>query len=805
MKKNGFTLVEILAVVAIIAILAVAAAIGVNSIIIRQRERTASMSENSIAEASLSFFTSQKAVYMEACRSEDDKYITFNEELLKSINNNLRDELSVATSNKEKIEIAKNYVYMINNDEFAKKDFNDQYTQVKNLSCFKLVTVAELEEKGLFVDTEEACDKTSVILVYQSASSVNSTGTLAQTQEIGICNGKRKLAKTTILTVTPEKDYQESTSKSIDINIYDEKKKLNRKADIKYAWSTSPNTIPTNWKDVVSGGIITNGKEGFGSVEAKNLVGIYYLWIKSQGSVDKNNYTISPIVFGPYNFSSLTITYDTSGGTECAKPIKEIVKGKAYRYNSKGENDKLCETTRESEGYVFDGWYTPEGTKVTDDTIVTKNESHVLKARWKGKKENITYETNGGTACVPNYKEVTVGESYGNLCTTTKAGFNFGGWNTEEDGTGKTITADNPVEITEDHTLYAMWVGAPIRMTYDEMGGTPCNPKEVILYNGSNYGEMCETTKGDEIFAGWYKSNTFSGEPIDDQETVSETSDFTVYAKFEKEEFELIYDSEGGSGCDSKSITKYKGEKWGTLCNPTRSGYAFLGWYNLNPSPESDDDDVEPVLVTKDSIANQDITVNARWEVNSTKVDKTIKSYKNKKTITFTTKKILDGTTDVQKYTCKNISNIKSCTCIKAGAKKVKCTVVFKKATATKSDTACQKLAKLKGKGGTWHYIKDQEPAKSKNNYNRSKTGSGCYKLKGYSPTHTGSNWICKREPHTLYNAKKEHCVHVSGADATYGWDSGRNQCRCYDYLGSNYINYYEGKIRVTIKYKPIA
>lgn len=822
MKNKGFTLVEILAVVAIIAIISVSAIIGVNSIIVRQREKTASMSEASISEASLAYFTSQKAVYMEACRALDDKYITFNEELLKSINNNLRDELSDISSEEEKIERAKNYVYMVNNDEFTKNEFNSQYTQVKNSSCFKLVTVAELEEKGLFQDTENACDKNSVIIVYQSASSVNTTGTLVQTQEVGICNGKRRQSKHTLLTVTPDKDYKASPIKNIDVKLFEENKKLNRKVDLKYAWSPSPNSVPTNWNDI---SIITNNKEGNGTINGKDVIGIYYLWIKSLSSIDKNNYKIDPTVFGPYNFSEISVTYDTANGVKCGKPVKEIAKGKAYKYNAKGSLDPLCVTTRT--GYNFLGWYTEEGNKVDDETIVTKDNSHVLTARWEGQKINVTYITDG-TPCNPNGKEVIFGSKYGALCNTTKENFNFVGWNTEEDGSGQMIDANTIVQIPESHFLYAKWAGRPIEMTYNENGGTPCNPKKVTLYQASPYGSLCETTKEGLSFAGWYDNETFEGEPIDEQDAVEKTEDFEVYAKFEREQKTLTYDSDGGSTCNPESITKYKGEAWGTLCTPTMSGHIFKGWYNLNPVPEEeeyegeaeeeDDEEeetqeseepeeevvLEPVLVTQDSIATQDITVTADWEVNPniTTLTKTIKSNTKKKTKTFTTKKALKGTNNTTKYTCKNAGNIKSCTCVKKTSTKISCTVVFAAVTAKNSNEACKKLAKVKGKGGSWVYIKNKNPAQSKNNYNRASTGSGCYKLIGYSPRHTGSNWICKREPYTLYNARKEHCKYVSGADATYGWDYGRSQCKCWDYLGKNYTKYYEGKIKITVTYK---
>ena len=44
--------------------------------------------------------------------------------------------------------------------------------------------------------------------------------------------------------------------------------------------------------------------------------------------------------------------------------------------------------------------------------------------------------------------------------------------------------------------------------------------------------------------------------------------------------YTLLYDNNGGSGCTSKSITY--GEEYGTLCTPSRSGYAFVGWFDSN-------------------------------------------------------------------------------------------------------------------------------------------------------------------------------------------------------------------------------
>ena len=52
------------------------------------------------------------------------------------------------------------------------------------------------------------------------------------------------------------------------------------------------------------------------------------------------------------------------------------------------QNETIVLPELEKEGYLFDGWYTSEGVKWTNSTLVTKNVS--LVAKWVPKKYDIT-------------------------------------------------------------------------------------------------------------------------------------------------------------------------------------------------------------------------------------------------------------------------------------------------------------------------------------------------------------------------------------------------------------------------------
>ena len=67
----------------------------------------------------------------------------------------------------------------------------------------------------------------------------------------------------------------------------------------------------------------------------------------------------------------------------------------------------------------------------------------------------------------------------------------------------------------------------------------------------------------------------------------------------------LTYNSDGGSACNPTSKKEIKGNKWGTLCSPTRTGYTFGGWYTSKNGGGT--------RITADSVVTNSLTVYAKW------------------------------------------------------------------------------------------------------------------------------------------------------------------------------------------------
>lgn len=140
------------------------------------------------------------------------------------------------------------------------------------------------------------------------------------------------------------------------------------------------------------------------------------------------------------------IVYDTDGGSEVA--------ARKVRY---GEFLTEPETPYKP-GYTFDGGYTEkegetvlwyfQSEKVTGDMTLT--------AHWVPAQFTVKFDYDGGTGAdgsTVESKQVTFGETYGELPTPVKEGSAFGGW----EYSGQIITADTVVQMTGEHVLTATW------------------------------------------------------------------------------------------------------------------------------------------------------------------------------------------------------------------------------------------------------------------------------------------------------------------------------------------------------------
>jgi uncharacterized repeat protein (TIGR02543 family) len=128
-----------------------------------------------------------------------------------------------------------------------------------------------------------------------------------------------------------------------------------------------------------------------------------------------------------------------------------------------GTNGRLTNLpTPTRSGHSFNGWFTAAtgGTVVNTNTVFTANAT--IFAQWTATTVNtrtVTYNINGGTGTTPASQTVNAGSSVAlaNGTGFTRSGFTFGGWNTNQAGTGTNYNAGTSFTPTANVTLFARW------------------------------------------------------------------------------------------------------------------------------------------------------------------------------------------------------------------------------------------------------------------------------------------------------------------------------------------------------------
>ncbi len=122
-KKSGFTLVELLAVIVVLAIVTTAGGMGTMAVLNRVRRNTAKEMQNNLSEVAISY--AMDSLHIQKCS------VDFSKEVYEQ---------------------------------------NDISHLADNTKCTHKLTVDELEQKGLFEDNRNYCQKTDYVIVYRYAS-----------------------------------------------------------------------------------------------------------------------------------------------------------------------------------------------------------------------------------------------------------------------------------------------------------------------------------------------------------------------------------------------------------------------------------------------------------------------------------------------------------------------------------------------------------------------------------------------------------------------------------------------------------
>ena len=346
-----------------------------------------------------------------------------------------------------------------------------------------------------------------------------------------------------------------------------------------YFAPTATETLYAQWEtEEYTLTVIPNGGTWNGSVSNQTIKGTYNSTIEISNPVAPNGYTVTLNDNG--KLSSIVQTQSFDGWTNSGNGT---INGTIYTYGAgngvitaKYTADNVTLPTPTKAGYTFDGWYTTQNgeNKVENSYIPTNNVT--LFAKWTANKYTITFNPGQGNTSTTS-KEVTYDQTYGELPTSTRVGYNFNGW---YNGNTK-ITENDTVKITENTELVAKWIGATYTITFDAGEGATLDTQTKQVTNENAYGELPIPTKEGYTFIGWYDENN---NKIESTTIANNVSDITLKAKYEINKYKVKFVND-----DRTSVIQEVEVEHGKSVNftgktPTKSnipaGYKseFIGW-----------------------------------------------------------------------------------------------------------------------------------------------------------------------------------------------------------------------------------
>ena len=191
----------------------------------------------------------------------------------------------------------------------------------------------------------------------------------------------------------------------------------------------------------------------------------------------------------------------------------------------------------------------------------------------------VTFDSNGGTD-VSSGSYVS-GESMAAPTSPTRTDHRFEGWTTSRDDADTVVSFPYDPGTPGDFTLYALW-SVQYTISFDTGDGSAVTPIEIA--QGDIVSAPVAPTLNDYEFVGWTTTPSDESTLVSFPYTVS-ASESVVFFALWAERFDVTFDSGGGS--DIADGTVIDGGQLAEPASPTREGYAFLGWGQVDGAPES--------------------------------------------------------------------------------------------------------------------------------------------------------------------------------------------------------------------------
>lgn len=258
-------------------------------------------------------------------------------------------------------------------------------------------------------------------------------------------------------------------------------------------------------------------------------------------------------------------------------------------------------------GYTFKGWAlkadATDAMFVAGQLFYNEITNFTLYAVWEKNTYDVTFYLGGGnvsgntSAVVEN--DVPYGTKLNTIAPTpVQDGYTLLGWYVDGDASQTLVSSNMP--ITADTKLQAKWEKG-IWLTYDANAGTDTVDNLPAAHkpekNATFVVSSMEPTRTGYMFLGWSLNKDATVAAYVGGDTITNNGEsFTLYAIWQINTCTVTFDSNGGSAVNPQTVNY--GAKATKPTDPTRDGYAFLGWYNGNTAFDFDTPITDAITLT---------------------------------------------------------------------------------------------------------------------------------------------------------------------------------------------------------------
>ena len=281
-------------------------------------------------------------------------------------------------------------------------------------------------------------------------------------------------------------------------------------------------------------------------------------------------------------------------------------------------------------GYTFKGWATSQNGEVVytngqevSNLTTQANGQVTLYAKWEANKYQVVFDPNTGSGNMEN-QEFTYGQEQQLKANQfTKEGYTFNGWNTQANGAGQAyadLASVSNLATEGQVTLYAQWQANNYAVIFDKNAASATGSMEnqEFTYDQQQALTTNSYTNAGYTFKGWATSQNGEVVYTNGQEvsnlTTQANGQVTLYAKWEANKYQVVFDPNTGSGNMENQEFTYGQEQQLKANQFTKEGYTFNGWNTqANGAGQAYAD-----LASVSNLATEgQVTLYAQWQANN--------------------------------------------------------------------------------------------------------------------------------------------------------------------------------------------